>query len=129
MAKRIQIHQLSDALRRQLADYSESVTKGVNAAAEESAKQMVKLTKATAPKGARGKFRRAITYAEKTSPLGAKEYSWGAKAPEHRLTHLLVHGHATCNGGRTSGNSFLSDACETVFPEFERKVEEVVRNG
>lgn len=127
--RRIEPHQLSDAIRQALSEYSDDVTKGVNAAAEASVKRLVSMTKATAPKGARGKFRRSITYAVESGPLGSKEYTWGAKAPEHRLTHLLVHGHATRNGGRTAGNSFLQSACDTVFPEFEHAVEEVIRNG
>lgn len=129
MGDRIEIPQLSDAIREALSTYSDGLTQGVNAAAEDTVKRLVSMTKATAPKGARGKYRRAITYKEKPGHLGSKVYVWGAKAPEYRLTHLLVYGHATRDGGRTRANPFLQDACETVFPEFEQKVKEVIRNG
>lgn len=59
---------------------------------------------------------------------GVFSYVWHVKAPDYRLTHLLVHGHATKDGGRTKGNPFLANALAQVLPEYERKVEEVLRN-
>ena len=47
----------------------------------------------------------------------------------HRLTHLLVHGHATRNGGRTKANPFLKNALDAVLPEYERAVEEAVKEA
>ena len=58
-----------------------------------------------------------------------KRYIWYVKAPDHRLTHLLVHGHATRNGGRTKANPFLKNALDDVLPEYERAVEEAVKEA
>ena len=55
--------------------------------------------------------------------------TWYVKAPDYRLTHLIVHGHATKDGGRTRGNPFLKNALDEVLPEYEREVEEVLKNG
>ena len=52
---------------------------------------------------------------------------WYVKAPDHRLTHLLVHGHATRNGGRTKPDPFLHNALADVLPEYEKAVEEAVK--
>ena len=49
------------------------------------------------------------------------------KAPCHRLTHLLVHGHETRDGGRTRPDPFLKNALDRVLPEYERDVEEAIK--
>ena len=59
---------------------------------------------------------------------GTKKYIWHVKAPDHRLTHLLVHGHATRNGGRTKADPFLQNALDTVLPEYETAVKEAVQS-
>ena len=56
-------------------------------------------------------------------------YIWYVRAPAHRLTHLLVHGHATKDGGRTKGDPFLKNALDEVLPEYEQRVEEAIKNG
>lgn len=119
---------LGDAISSQLNIYADQVERGVQEAAAESMDKLVKLTKATAPVGKRGSFRRKITSSVVYGMRGLVEYVWHVKAPDHRLTHLLVHGHATKNGGRTKGDPFLANALEQVLPEYEHKVEEVLRN-
>lgn len=119
---------LGAAIVEQLTLYHEDVIEKVNAAGEKAAKALVKKTKATAPKQS-GDFRKAITSVEKENPVtGDKEYTWGAKAPHHRLTHLLVNGHAKKGGGRVDGDPFLEDALAEILPEYERDVEEAI-NG
>lgn len=129
MAKSIKPHQLGEAIAEELTLYSKQVTDAVNSAGAESMERLVSMTKATAPKGARGSFRRHITSTTRENRLGAKEYVWHVKAPDYRLTHLLVNGHATKNGGRTRANPFLHNACDTVIPEYERNVEEAIKRG
>lgn len=120
--------QLGEALAEILGQYKDSKVEQVNAAGERAIKKLVKLTKKTAPKDS-GDFAKHLTYKETQMPMGDKEYTWGASAPKHRVTHLLVHGHATVNGGRVEGSSFLSDALAEVLPEYEREVEEAVQNA
>jgi len=129
MAKTIKPEELSEAIKQELTMYSKLVTEGVDAAGLESIKKLVKLTKATAPVGNRGSFKRNITSKEIANPIGTKTYVWGVKAPDYRLTHLLVHGHATKDGGRTKADPFLANALDQVLPEYERRVEEVIKNG
>jgi hypothetical protein len=118
---------LGAALAEQLGLYGEEVVEAVNAAGEKAAKALVRITKKTAPKRTGG-YRKSITYtAKEKSATGDKEFTWGAKAPHHRLTHLLVKGHPTGNGGRTTGDPFLQNALETVLPEYEKEVEEALK--
>lgn len=109
---------LSEALRQELSLYHKEATDRVNAAGLKSIKKLVKLTKASAPTGKRGNFRGSITYQTTDAGHGMKRYTWGAKAPDYRLTHLLVKGHAAKDGGRVPGSPFLQNAMDVVLPEY-----------
>lgn len=127
MAKTVKPEDLGAAIQQELQLYSEGVAERVNTASKSAAEKLKKLTKATAPM-ASGSFRKNIAVKEVDSGHGTKKYIWHVKAPDHRLTHLLVHGHATKNGGRTKSDPFLKKALETVLPEYEQAVEEAVQN-
>ena len=128
--KSIKATDLGDAIAEQLALYCEGKVEEVNAAGERAVKKLVSLTKKTAPRRPKGgDYAKSITHTVKTiSATGDKEFTWGAKAPHHRLTHLLVHGHAKPNGGRTRKDPFLENALDKVLPEYEREVEEALKN-
>lgn len=120
--------ELGQEIQQELELYHRNVLARVNAAGEEAVKALVKKTKATAPKRT-GAFRKAITYkVTDVKGTGDKRFTWGAKAPQHRLTHLLVHGHEKRNGGRVPGDPFLKNALDEVLPAYERAVEEAVQD-
>lgn len=126
MATSIKPSDLGEAISEQLALYHEDVVEQVNAAGEKAVKNLVKKTRKTAPKRS-GDYRKSITStATENRATGDKEYTWGAKAPHYRLTHLLVKGHAKQNGGRVKGDPFLENALAEVLPEYEKDVEEAI---
>lgn len=127
MPKSINPSDLGKALSEQLTLYHADVIEKINAAGEKAVKSLVKKTKATAPKR-HGDFSRAITHTEVEKSTGDKDFIWGARAPHHRLTHLLVKGHAKQNGGRVPGDPFLERALDEVLPEYEKDVEEAIKN-
>ena len=127
MPKSIKPTDLGKAITEQLTLYHADVIDAVNAAGEKAVKALVSKTKKTAPKRS-GDYRKAITSVSKENPAtGDKEFTWGAKAPHYRLTHLLVHGHQKQNGGRVPGDPFLENALEEVLPEYEKDVEEAIK--
>lgn len=126
MAKTIKPTALGDAIAQELALYAEEVAEKVNAAGDKSMKKLVKLTKAKAPKMT-GEYRKHITSTAIDEGHGMKSFVWHVKAPDHRLTHLLVHGHAKVNGGRVKGDPFLHNAVDEVLPEYEKDVEEALK--
>ena len=126
MANPIKPEDLGAAIEQELTTYHRDVLTRVNTASEGAIKSLVKKTKATAPKMT-GRFRRNI--ASKTIPGNrGNRYIWYVKAPDHRLTHLLVHGHAKKDGGRVQGDPFLKNALDEVLPEYENAVEEAIKN-
>ena len=130
---------LSTQMEQVLTIYSEEINEKLRVITTESMKQLVKETKATAPKGRRANkdsYRKHISgdyRGTKKSARGLKGQDihaiWYVRAPDYRLTHLLVKGHATRNGGRTNANPFLQNAREKVVAEYEQKVQEAISNG
>lgn len=127
MSKRVGIENLGAAIGRELTIYAENVTDAVNDEGRKAMKKLVRQTKATAPVGNRGTFKRNIAMKETQEGRNMKRYTWYVKAPDHRLTHLIVHGHATENGGRTKANPFLQNALDQVLPEYEAAIKEAIK--
>ena len=127
MAKAINSADLGAAIVKELTIYHESTLAKINEASETAVKDLVKRTKATAPVKT-GSFKRNISSQVVKGSRG-NTCVWYVKAPDHRLTHLLVHGHEKQNGGRVPGNPFLQNALNQVLPDFERAVEEAIQNG
>lgn len=131
MAKRtsIKVTGLGDAITQELTLYHQDVTDRVDRISEASVKQLAQLTRATAPVGARGSFRKNISSKCLVKRKTGSTYVWYVKAPDHRLTHLLAHGHATKDGGRTKADPFLKNAVDQVLPEYEAAIERTLKNG
>lgn len=126
MGKSIKPADLGAAISQELTLYGREVTERVNTCGKDAIKKLVKLTKAKAPVGDRGSFKKNIASKEIDAGHGMKKFVWHVKAPDYRLTHLLVRGHATKDGGRTKPDPFLADALDQVLPEYEKSIEEAV---
>lgn len=127
MAKTIKPEDLGAAISQELTIYHQNVVGRIETAGADAVKKLVKLTRSTAPEGARKQFRRNIASKILKKDKNGSTYVWYVKPPDHRLTHLLVHGHATRDGGRTKASHFLQNALETVLPEYEKAVKEAVK--
>ncbi len=121
---------LVEALQQELTIYSEEVNDKLRDVTRQHLTDLVRKTKATAPVGYRGSFRKNIAgdFRGLKAPGRSISGTWYVKAPDYRLTHLLVHGHAKKGGGRTKANPFLNNALDEVLPAFEKAVEDAIRN-
>ena len=128
MAKTIKGADLSAILEQELTRYHHDVTDRINKLSEGAAKTLVKRTRASAPVRSGG-YRKRIAYQRSKQGLNGDTYVWYVKPPDHRLTHLLVHGHGKRNGGRVKGDPFLVNALDEVLPKYEREVKEAVQDG
>ena len=129
---RVTIEDLGDAIARELTTYANNVQEKVNKAGRKAIKEVERKTKDTAPFNARAYHEHyADMIATKTEKerTGDETHTWYVKPPGHRLTHLLVHGHETRDGGRTAPSKFLQNALDDVLPDYEKEVEEAVKNG
>jgi len=125
--KPIRPNDLTYEMRKVLTLYHQHIMDEVDAAGEDAVKDLVKKTKATAPV-ASGEFRENIAWKKLVGKFAGTRYVWYVKPPLHRITHLLAHGHATRNGGRTKADPFLKNALSDVLPEYENKVKTAVAN-
>lgn len=133
MAKTLlSIDELDTAIVNMLTDYKKDVSDKVYKAGNKAIKRLEQKTIDTAPIGKRRKpgdhFRESIASKSERDRLGNSKHTWYVKAPNYRLTHLLVHGHATRNGDPTRPHPFLTNALSDVLPQYEADVEEAVRN-
>lgn len=127
------IEHLSAQIDKELTTYSEEVLDGLKKTAKQYANELVKQTKATAPDGNRknNKYKDSIKCKKMNETPRGITYAWyvDSKDSNYRLTHLLVHGHALRNGGRSKPNDFLQKATDDVIDRYLKAVEEVIKNG
>lgn len=121
---------LAEAIDKELTLYSENVINGIKKEAKKSMSQLVKQTKATAPKGNRKKhYRDSITSKKVWEDGRSIEYLWYVKGSDYRLSHLLENGHALRNGGRTTGTHFIKNATDPILEQYIKAVEDIIKNG
>ena len=128
-----------EQMHRVLTIYSEDINEKIRAITTQTMKQLVKETKATAPRGRRAdkdSYRKHISGDYRGTRKTARGLRgqdihaiWYVRAPDYRLTHLLVKGHATSKGTRTRSSPFLHNAREKAVSEYEAKLREVISNG
>ena len=126
-SNRVTLEELGNAIAKDLTVYGKDVQDRVNKAGRKAIKEVERKTKDTAPFNARAyhqHYADLIATKTETSRTGDETHIWYAKPPGHRLTHLLVDGHETRNGGRTRADPFLANALDDVLPDYEKAVEE-----
>lgn len=130
MAKTIKLEDLGGAIEQELTIYAKQARESVDECGKRAMRKLVKRTQETAPIGKRRGENFAASIASKeVKGIRGSTFIWHVKPPNHRLTHLIVKGHETKNGGRTKTNPFLKNALDEVLPEYEREIEEVLKNG
>ena len=128
MANSIDIDNLEKVLSEELTMYCDDITKGIKKASDDTMKDLVKNTKKDANKRT-GKYAKSIASKRTRETKRSRVNTWYVKDPEYRKSHLLEKGHATRNGGRTKAFNFISKNEEIAVKEYEKKVEEVIKNG
>ena len=129
---RISPDELGAAIAEQIGLYHENVEEALDQAGARAMKQLVERTRETAPfdAGHHGRhYADCIASCKVKGRTGAATHIWYVKAPCYRLTHLLVNGHATRDGGRTKADPFLKNAVDTVTESYLQEVEEVLGSG
>lgn len=130
MAKTVPLAKLGEVIGEELRLYTSDVNDKIYKAGQKAIKELERKTKDTAPFNARAyhaHFADAIASKSERERTGVDKHTWYVKAPHYRLTHLLVDGHETRDGGRTRADPFLANALAAVLPDYEKEVEEAVK--
>lgn len=126
----IKIEKLSVTIKSELTFYSKEVVKAVNAETKKAANHMKEETYNTAPANTPGNYRDHIAVKKKsTDAYGNEEYLWYVKAPEYRVSHFINNGFPQRDGKFHEGTHFIDKAADKVGKEFEKNVEEAVKNA
>ena len=124
MADTVKAEDFAAAIAATLEEYAGLVDADLDVAVQKTAKNAVKKVAKGGDFKGTGEYRKSIAQKKlKGSALVRKRVVY-AKAPYHRLTHLLEFGHATANGGRTRAFPHWEPAEEQAATEFVNTLKE-----
>lgn len=121
LSTKVSAENLETVIGDYLTEYSQSVKEKINQAADDLSKEAIEELKSTSPKKT-GKYARAWT--------GKKE---GNKIIIHntsgQLTHLLEHGHALWQGGRTKAFPHIKPVEQKTIKKYEEGVKKAIEES
>jgi hypothetical protein len=116
----VRIDDLSKEISNQLSRYTEQVAEEIEVAKDVVTKETVKELKRNSPKNT-GSYAKGWTRKKVGKDIVVHNRT------DYQLTHLLEHGHANKNGGRTPGQAHIRPAEEKAIKEFTERVERAVK--
>lgn len=122
MAVKIAVDQLAEVVKKYLDEYGDEVLETVNVAARKTANNAKKQVASASP--GTGKYAGSWAVKTERSRTGVTAIVY-SKMPG--LPHLLEHGHATRNGGRTRKYVHIAPAEESAVKEFQDQIERLLR--
>lgn len=120
------ISELAAAISKELESYSESITENVKDSVDTVAKEVNEEIKSHVTfKKRRGKYIKSFRVKKTFENKNKKVKTWYVANGEHRLSHLLEHGHALKNGGRAKAYPHIKYGAELA----EKRMEELIEDG
>ena len=126
---RIKPDQLEREVKRTLEDYGKSVSLKVKEAVDEGGKEAVKKLKATSPRRAKNSKGYWKSWRKRATKETADDKEVTVYSSQPGLPHLLEHGHATRNGGRTKPIVHIAPVEEEVAASVEREIVRELSDG
>lgn len=122
MAKQVPIDKLAVEVDKILQKYGDDVQDNLNDIVKDITKKGAKTLKAESQStfGGTGKYAAGWTSQAETGRVSAQGTIYNGSLPG--LPHLLEHGHANRNGGRTPGRVHISKVEDALIKEYESKV-------
>lgn len=129
MAKKIPIDRLSAEINKILTEYGNEVQENVDDAARRVTKAGAKAVRGNAQSTFRvgngeKNYAKGWTSKFETGRLSAQGIIYNKDLPG--LPHLLEHGHANRNGGRTPGRSHIAPVEQKIIKDFEEAVKKAI---
>lgn len=122
MARKVPVDRLASEVEKILNEYGENVQQNLETIVSQMSKQGAKTLRSQAkiPFKGTGKYAKGWTSQTETGRLSAQGTIYNKDVPG--LPHLLEHGHANRNGGRTPGRAHIAPVEEELIRQFEQKV-------
>ena len=129
MAKKIPVDRLAAEIEKILTEYGDEVQENVEEATQRVTKDGAKAVKGNARstfKIGNGKKNYAKGWTSKfeTGRLSSQGIIYNKDLPG--LPHLLEHGHANRNGGRTPGRTHIAPVEQKIIEDFVKAVKEAI---
>lgn len=129
MAKKIPIDRLSAEINKILTEYGNEVQENVDDAARRVTKAGAKAVRGNAQSTFRvgngeKNYAKGWTSKFETGRLSAQGIIYNKDLPG--LPHLLEHGHANRNGGRTPGRPHIGPVEKQIIEDFEKAVKAAI---
>ena len=122
---RVRIEQMADEIMRGLTEYADLATDEMKSAVKKAGKTVRDEIKVNAPKNT-GKY--ASSWKAKTTLESSHVLQITVHSPKkYQLAHLLEHGHAKRNGGRTQAQPHIAPAEEAGIRQLEADIERALR--
>ena len=111
-----------------LNQYGKQCSEVVNDAVHEVSKEALKKLKKESPKRT-GRYKKGWKVKKNDDKFSANDILYGKEASTYAIAHLLEHGHATRNGGRTAPIPHVKNveewAQKALVDTVEKKLKEV----
>lgn len=111
-----------------LDQYGKQCSEVVNEAVHEVSKEALKKLKKESPKRT-GRYKKGWKVKKNDDKFSANDILYGKEASTYAIAHLLEHGHATRNGGRTAPIPHVKNveewAQKALVDTVEKKLKEV----
>ena len=125
------VEQFSLAVMEAMKEFQQSVDYDLVYVTQKVAHQAAKNVQANITEsgvGGTGQYKKSIKARKiKDSPLSKKSVVYAGK-PHYRLTHLLEHGHAKLNGGRTRAFAHWEPAEQKAIDDFIKELREAIES-
>ena len=127
MSRKVKPEQLAQAVMEELDEYKDLVDVYMRAAVIKAGKTVQSEIKGSAPvkSGAYSKSWSVKSSKESSHALEVTVYSRN----RYQLAHLLEHGHAKRNGGRTGARVHIAPAEERGIRQLEEDIKRSIRSG
>lgn len=121
-SQRVPADQLAAAVDKILEKYGDDVRENMNDIVKDITKKGVQTLKSQSRSavGGTGKYASGWTSKFESGRVSAQGTLYNGRLPG--LPHLLEHGHANRNGGRTPGRVHIAPVEDALIKEFETKV-------
>ena len=129
MANKIPVDRLSAEINKILTEYGNEVQENVDDAARRVTKAGAKAVRGNAQSTFRvgngeKNYAKGWTSKFETGRLSAQGIIYNKDLPG--LPHLLEHGHANRNGGRTPGRAHIAPVEQKIIEDFEKAVKKAI---
>ena len=122
------ITNIQEQVEELLDQYGKQCSEVVNESVHEVSKEALKKLKKEAPKRT-GLYKKGWKVKKNDDKFAANDILYGKEASTYAIAHLLEHGHATRNGGRTAPIPHVKNveewAQKALVDTVEKKLKEV----